>query len=108
MGVGVRAVRAARAVRNRGGEADSRENERETREYRDGTGRSNCREREFRVWGARCKQIILNIPSLVRYRGFPITKPLRQTNLHTVMILYSPTMLVSIGGGGKLIEDYGD
>jgi hypothetical protein len=45
--------RRGRAVRNRGGAADLRKNEREAREYRDGTGRRSCREREVRVWGTR-------------------------------------------------------
>jgi hypothetical protein len=34
-----------------------RENEREALEYRDGTGRRNCREREVRVWGARISRV---------------------------------------------------
>jgi hypothetical protein len=49
-----------RSARNQGGAADPRENELEAREYRDGTGRSNCREREVRVWGARCAHIALS------------------------------------------------
>jgi hypothetical protein len=44
--------RLSRPVRSRSASTE-RENEREAREYRDGTGRSNCREREVRVWGGR-------------------------------------------------------
>jgi hypothetical protein len=39
-----------RARSSRGGAEDPRDNEREAREYRDGTWRRNCREREVRVW----------------------------------------------------------
>jgi hypothetical protein len=49
-----RSTRRARAERNRSGAAvpRERENEREAREYSDGTRRRNRREREVRVWGA--------------------------------------------------------
>jgi hypothetical protein len=57
VGVGGRVAHAARAQRTIGAEQPSRasaerESEREAREYMDGTGRRNRREREVRVWGA--------------------------------------------------------
>jgi hypothetical protein len=51
-------VRAARAARNRGAAANPREQE--ARVFRDGLGRSNCRECEVRVCGARCAHIARN------------------------------------------------
>jgi hypothetical protein len=44
-----RAIGAVQPTRAR--TSAEHENEREAREYRDGTGRSNCREREVRVFG---------------------------------------------------------
>jgi hypothetical protein len=48
-----RAIGAAQPIRA----SAERENEREAPEYMDGTGCSNCRECELRVWGARCAHI---------------------------------------------------